>query len=105
MQASLIQSSWGTAPDGPLMLATISAGAEGFLIGSWVILGGGLVWSLRRLKVPLLLIGSGLGSAALLSGVALAGHYLLFRKGWWLPAGPSVAGIWLGALLGLVYLS
>lgn len=104
IHASLIQYLLGTVLDGRPVLKTISDAGEGLLIGSWAILGGCAAWRLRRLKSPLLLLGGGCAAAALLGWAAWEGYYLLFLAGWWLPAVPSLAGLWLGALLGLFYI-
>jgi adenylate cyclase len=104
IHANLVQYLLGTVLDGRPVLKAISDGGEAASIGGWLVLGGCAAWGLRRLKAPLLLLGAGLTAAALLSWAAWEGYYLLFLKGWWLPAVPSAAAIWLGALLGLFYI-
>ncbi len=94
----------GTVLDGRPRLRAIPELGEMVLIGLGVFLSGGLVWALKGLKAPLALITAGFGLAAGISLLWFEAYYYLFLLGWWLPVVPAVAGIWLGALLSLLYI-
>lgn len=92
LHANIISQMLGAALDGRPLLQVWADPLEWLSILAWAGVGAAVSWCLKSPTVVIITI-------LLASGGILAGYYLAFLWGWWLPAVPSFLAFWGSAIV------